>query len=198
MAELPMPVDDGAAKHLTGLVIPSISLQDSSGRSHNLGSVKRLVLYVYAATGVPGRAPALDPAPGWDSIPGAPGCTAQSLGFRGQFTRLSALGFEVLGVSAQPREEQRDFVARHDVPFPVLNDSEFVLASAMGLPTFTVGTRRFYKRLSLVAVEGKIVHVRYPVFPPHSDAEQIADWLESGATAPTGASSSSDTSGVSR
>lgn len=34
---------------------------------------ERAVLYFYPATGVPGRDPALDPAPRWDEIPGAAG-----------------------------------------------------------------------------------------------------------------------------
>ena len=73
--DLPVPVDDGAADHLTGLELPDLELESSQGPVN----VRDLdVLYVYPRTGVPG-VPSL---PGWDDIPGARGCTPQSCGFR--------------------------------------------------------------------------------------------------------------------
>jgi peroxiredoxin (alkyl hydroperoxide reductase subunit C) len=179
LGTLPVPADDGAAAHLVGRELPDLTLVDSVGISHSLRVLgKRLVMFVYPATGVPGRDPALDPAPGWDEIPGASGCTIHSLGYRERAERFAALGFRVAAVSAQSREEQAEFVARHRIQFPVLNDSSFELANALRLPTFTVAGRTFYRRLSLVAVDQRLVHVTYPVFPPHRDAEQMLQWLE--------------------
>jgi peroxiredoxin (alkyl hydroperoxide reductase subunit C) len=179
LGTLPVPAEDGAAAHLVGRELPDLTLVDTAGLSRSLRALgKRLVLFVYPATGVPGRDPALDPAPGWDEIPGASGCTIHSLGYRERAERFAALGFRVAAVSAQSRQEQAEFVARHQIPFPVLNDSSFELANALRLPTFTVAGRTFRRRLSLVAVNQRLVHVTYPVFPPHRDAEQMLQWLE--------------------
>jgi peroxiredoxin len=179
MDRLPVPEDDGAASHLPGAKVPRLVLSDASGAPCELGELGRpIVLYVYPATGVPGRDPALDPAPGWDEIPGAPGCTAQSHGYRELYLSFRGLGFEVMGVSTQPASEQQDFMSRNAVPFRLLSDPELVLSAALALPTFSAGNRRFYKRLSLAIVDGTVVHVRYPVFPPHRDAEAMLAWLE--------------------
>ena len=73
--DLPVPVDDGAADHLTGLELPDLALESSQG----LVNVRDLdVLYVFPRSGRPG-VPLL---PGWDETPGARGCTPQSCGFR--------------------------------------------------------------------------------------------------------------------
>ena len=81
------------------------------------------------------------------------------------------------GVGAQPLVEQRVFVEREGMPDPLLNDSEFALASALGLPTFSVDGMRLYKRLTFVARDGRISRVAYPIFPPGGDAELVLGWL---------------------
>jgi hypothetical protein len=53
------------------------------------------------------------------------------------------------GVGAQPLAEQRALVEREGMPYPLLNDSGFALASALALPTFSVDGMRLYKRLTL-------------------------------------------------
>ena len=83
----------------------------------------------------------------------------------------------VYGVGAQPLAEQRAFVERERMPYPLLNDSGFALASALGLPTFSVEGMRLYKRLTFVARGGRISRVAYPIFPPGSDAELVLGWL---------------------
>lgn len=173
------PEDDGAARHLVGLALPKLTLVDTSGAARDLATLAdRLALFVYPATGVPGRDPAVDPAPGWDDIPGAPGCTSQALGYRAELERFRAQGFEVVGLSAQSSDEQRDFVRRHGVGFPLLSDPGFELAAALGLPTFTAGGRRFYTRLALLALGGRVEHVDYPVFPPSESAARLLAWLD--------------------
>lgn len=179
--DVPVPVDDGAADHLTGMRLPWTALPTTSGGAIDLGTAASdavLVVYVYPATGVPGR-----PLPdGWDAIPGARGCTPQSCGFRDHARELGQLGASVLGLSAQPLAEQREFAARERLPFPLVNDSAFTLADALRLPTFEVDGRRCYRRLTFVAREGRIVKVFYPVFPPQENAAQVVAWLRASAT----------------
>ena len=90
------------------------------------------MLYIYPRTGVPG-----EPNPdGWDAIPGARGCTPQSCAFRDHEGELRELGAKVVGMSAQPLGEQREFAEREHIPYPLIADPELRLADALRLPTF--------------------------------------------------------------
>ncbi len=98
-ADLPIPQDDGAARHLTGMRLPSMPLEATDGSQVDLSKLSgRTVVYIYPRTGVPGR-----PMPeGWNEIPGARGCTPQSCGFRDHFAELERLGVaRVFGLSSQ-------------------------------------------------------------------------------------------------
>lgn len=166
-------------RHLAGVELPLLTLHDATGAGRAFWRfATHSIVYVYPSTGVPGRDPAVDPAPGWDEIAGASGCTVQCLGFRAAHHELRQLGFEVAGVSSQPAVEQREFIDRHQLPFPLFSDPEFALADALDLPTFLAGGRRFYARSSLVIRHGRIVHVRYPVPSPGADAADVAAWLQ--------------------
>lgn len=172
---LPVPRDDGAADHLTGLAVPELALPSTQGATVDLAELsrERLVAYVYPRTGVPGRAlPA-----GWDDIPGARGCTPQSCAFRDSLAEFSALGAAVVGISAQPPAEQREFAEREHIPFPLLSDERRRLAAELRLPTFEVEGTTLYKRLTLIAEAGRIGKVFYPVFPPDRSATEVLKWL---------------------
>ena len=87
----------------------------------------------------------------------------------------------VHGLSSQPLAEQRAFAERERIPYPLLNDSALALAADPGLPTFEAGSRRLYRRLTLVARAGRIEHVFYPVFPPDQHAGEVVRWLRAAA-----------------
>jgi peroxiredoxin len=175
--DLPVPEDDGGAAHLPDAQVPSIVLPTTDGEQVDLAAAAVgdgfLVVYVYPQTGVPGR-----PLPrGWDSIPGARGCTPQSCAFRDSARELTGLGARVFGLSAQPLAEQREFATRERLPYPLLNDSEFQLVGELGLPTFEVHGVHCYRRLTFIARGGRIAKVFYPVFPPQSNADDVIAWL---------------------
>lgn len=175
--DLPVPVDDGAADHLAGMRVPALALRSTTGGDTDLAETAAqagsLVLYVYPRTGTPG-----EPSPdGWDSIPGARGCTPQSCAFRDHHAELRALGADVLGLSAQPPEEQAAFAAREHLPFALLSDPTLELAAALRLPTFEAGGMRLYKRITLVVQNEAIVKAFYPVFPPDRNAADVVAWL---------------------
>ena len=45
-ADLPIPVDDGATRHLIGMRLPDLALQATNGKMINLGEIKKkLVIY---------------------------------------------------------------------------------------------------------------------------------------------------------
>jgi peroxiredoxin len=173
---LPQPTDDGAAEHLVGSPVPSISLRSTRGRIVDLRGLgaPRTVVYCYPMTGVPGK-----PLPqGWDLIPGARGCTPQTCGFRDHYQELKDLKAEVLGLSTQTTEYQQEMANRLHLPFEVLSDSKFKLCEALRLPTFEVEGVRLLKRLTMIVRDSKIEHVFYPVFPPNESADQVINWLE--------------------
>jgi peroxiredoxin len=171
---LPVPEDDGAADHLDGLAVPSLKLPSTQGELDLAEQARELlVLYVYPRTGRPG----IEPPSGWDETPGARGCTPQSCGYRDHGGELRELGARVVGVSAQPLDDQREVAERLGLPHPVVADPELRLAEALGLPTFEFDGERLYKRLSLVAERGRIVKVFYPVFPPDENAAEVVAWL---------------------
>lgn len=171
---LPIPVDDGACDHLLGAHIPSILLVSTSGDCINLGKLPgAFVAYFYPMIGRPDSPPLV----GWNEIPGARGCTPQSCSFRDHHGELMNLGAKVFGISAQPLEDQKEAKARLELPFELLNDSDFALAEAMHLPTFEYGTARLIKRISVITINGIIEKVFYPVFPPNRDADNVLNWF---------------------
>jgi peroxiredoxin len=172
---LPEPADDGACDHLAGRVVPAVELPSSEGGRWNLAHIARgrAVVFVYPATGVPGT----DPWPGWDAIPGAPGCTVQALGFRRLYPQLRRLGYQVFGISGQCTAEQAEFRQRAGLPYLLLADEQFQLRDQLGLPTFDAGGKTFYRRLVLVLAEGRVRQVFYPVFPPDRSANEVLGWL---------------------
>jgi peroxiredoxin len=172
--DLPVPVDDGACDHLTGLRVPSILLPSTAGRLVDLaGLVGRTVVYCYPRTGRPD----VDPPAGWNQIPGARGCTPQSCAFRDHHDEVRALGAELFGLSAQGTEYQREAVARLRLPFELLSDERLAFAHALRLPTFEVEAMTLIKRLTLVLEDGVIEAVFYPVFPPGQNAVDVIAWL---------------------
>jgi peroxiredoxin len=175
-ADLPVPEDDGAAAHLTGMRVPRLELPTTDQRSLDLAEAAQqlLVLYVYPRTGKPG-----EPLPtGWDDIPGARGCTPQACSFRDLHAEIAASGAHTLGLSAQPVAEQHEVVERLHLPYALASDPLLTVAEALGLPTFQVDGMSLYKRITLVAERGEIVKVFYPVFPPDSNAAEVLEWLQ--------------------
>ena len=175
--DLPAPVDDGAADHLLGTTVPSCSLPSTGGGHVDLAALRgRSVVYAYPRTGEPGADPL---TPGWDTIPGARGCTPQSCAYRDHAAEIDAAGARVLGLSTQTTAYQRDAVERLHLPFALLSDADLDLAAAWRLPTFTAGGQVLLARLTLVLHDGTVEHVRYPVFPPDADAPAVLAWLRS-------------------
>lgn len=173
--DLPVPEDDGAADHLEGAELPRFLLPSTQGGELDPSTLgdERLVAYMYPRTGVSG-----EPSPdGWDDIPGARGCTPQSCAFRDTLAEFTAKKIAVVGISSQSAEEQREFAEREHIPFPLLSDTELMLATTLSLPTFEAAGMTLYKRLTFVAEAGRIVKVFYPVFPPDRSAMEVLAWL---------------------
>jgi peroxiredoxin len=184
-ADLPIPVDDGAADHLRDATLPDLTLPCTSGRPVLLsGLVAPTVVFFYPRTGVPGQHVGRGfNGETWDEIPGARGCTPQSCAFRDVYAELRELGAGVYGVSTQTTGHQREFREREHIPFEYLSDHELTLVRTMRLPTFefpvgSSGPSTLVRRMSWFVEDGRIQHVWYPVFPPQQNAATVLAWLQ--------------------
>ena len=172
---IPAPEDDGGTDHLLGSLLPAIPVPATSGESIDLSSLKgRVVIYAYPMTGTPGVAL----PDGWDMMPGARGCTPQSCAFRDHSAELAGLGVDsVFGLSTQSTEDQKEAAERLELPFSLLSDQSLGLANALNLPTFDVNGKTLLKRFTVIANDGVIQKVFYPVFPPDANASLVVEWL---------------------
>jgi peroxiredoxin len=168
---LPVPVDDGRARHLTGLAVPSLPLLATTGERIDLSTIPgRAVVFAYPRTGQPGQPPLV---PDWDLIPGARGCTPETCAFRDLAADFGKLGIRIFGLSTQEPAYQHELAERLHLPFPVLSDSARALTEALRLPTLTIGGLVLLARLSWLQRDGRIERVWYPVFPPDRHASEV-------------------------
>jgi peroxiredoxin len=166
---------EGRDAELEGRRLPDVRLASSSGGEVALAETGAgiLVLYVYPRTAVPGQ----EQPEGWDQIPGAKGCTGESRAFRDLEGDLRAEGASVMGLSAQPLGEQREFAAREDIPYALLSDPGLQLADGLGLPTFQVAGMTLYQRLTLIVVDGRVEKVLHRDLAPDLHPVAALDWL---------------------
>jgi len=176
-SKIPAPTDDGAAAHLKGKRVPSLSLLGTDDTAVDLSMLSgRTVVFAYPRTGEPGKISLVDD---WDMIPGARGCTPQTCSFRDLYAELKAAGAaQVFGLSTQDNAYQTEMASRLHLPFPVLSDEKLALSRALNLPTMQVAGQTLIKRLALVIDDGVIHHVFYPVFPPDRNAGDVLAWLQ--------------------
>jgi len=171
---LPVPADDGACEHLVGARLPPVALPSTAGGCVELSrAAGTVVVFCYPMTGRPGV-----PLPaGWDLIPGARGCTPQACAFRDAYSDISETGTAIYGVSTQDTGGQREAASRLHLPFALLSDAREELSRALRLPMLEVEGMRLIRRLTLIAVHGRIREVFYPVFPPDRNAAAVLQWL---------------------
>lgn len=53
-----------------------------------------------------------------------PTCTVESCNLRDNYSMLQEKGFEILGVSPDSAKKHQNFIAKHNLPFPLLVDTE--------------------------------------------------------------------------
>ena len=100
---------------LVGKKIPAFSLPDDQG---NTLTDKNLlghwtVLYAYPK----------------DSTPG---CTQEACDFRDSWTQVKAMGARVYGISRDSLKSHQNFIAKQELPFPLLSDPEKALLAPLG------------------------------------------------------------------
>ena len=150
-----MPLD-ALAQRLVGEQFPLVALPSTAGKT--MGpmdfSTGSFVLFIYPRTGRPDR---VEP-PEWSLVPGAKGCTPEACEFRDLADDFASIGYRVIGLSSQDTDYQREAVERLHLPYPLLSDPGFVLATACGLPTFGFEGELLHVRSTLVVREHTITH----------------------------------------
>lgn len=182
-AGLPVPVDDGACRHLAGMMLPAVTLRSSHNALVDISQVAlrgQAVFFFFPAAGRPGVP---DPT-GWNLIPGARGCTPQLCDYRDATTEFEELDIKLFGVSSQRAKDLVEIAERNHLRYELLSDEKLQLTKALHLPTFKIEhpvglvPSVCIKRLTVVVSEGRIEKVFYPVFPPDKNAGEVLAYLK--------------------
>lgn len=99
-----------------GDTAPDFDTRDQNGQCVKLSDYrgKKVVLYFY---------------PKDDTT----GCTAQACNLRDNYTALQQADYEVLGVSIDPEKSHQKFIAKHELPFTLLADTDKQIVEAYGV-----------------------------------------------------------------
>lgn len=120
---------------------PLIQGQDQDGKTFKLADVvgkKIVLLYFYPKDDTPG-------------------CTKQACGLRDRMGDLKKDNVQVVGVSFDNADSHKKFMAKHNLNFPLLVDTDGKIADAYGVRN---QGRNMARRASfLIGLDGKIAHV---------------------------------------
>jgi peroxiredoxin Q/BCP len=81
------------------------------------------------------------------------GCTKQACSIRDNWSKMKEAGIQVIGVSEDPKELQKDFEQKNQLPFKLVADTDGKVAQAFGVPLMGKVT----KRQSFLIKDGKVV-----------------------------------------
>ena len=147
-----------------------------------VGQTSWTVLYCFPGAEAPGSR--FYP-PGWGDIPGAAGCTLESLTFRDRHAEFAAAGVTVRGVSTQRPDQLAAFAEHARLPFALLSDTDLVLAASLRLPTFRAAGVDRLKRLTLVVDnERSIRSVLFPVTDPAASVDEALALIKDASSLP--------------
>ena len=59
-----------------------------------------------------------------------PGCTAEACDLRDNYHRFLSKGYKVVGVSKDSEKSHRNFIAKYNLPFPLISDTETTILKA--------------------------------------------------------------------
>ena len=99
-----------------GDTAPYFQSLDEAGNSLSLADFKgkKLVLFFYPKASTPG-------------------CTLEACNLSDNYNRFKALGYDVLGVSADSAKKQNNFKEKYGFPYPLLADEDKSVIKAFGV-----------------------------------------------------------------
>jgi peroxiredoxin Q/BCP len=94
---------------------PAFKAKNENGETVSLADYKgkKLVLYFYPKDDTPG-------------------CTAEACDLRDNYKLFQKQGYEILGVSPDNEAKHQKFIAKYELPFSLLADTDNVVATAYG------------------------------------------------------------------
>jgi len=101
-----------------------------------------------------------------------PGCTAQACGLRDDFAAFRKLKATVVGVSYDSVASHKSFIAKHNLPFPLVSDGDHAVAQAFGVANATHASRATF----IIAKDGRIVYAN-PAVDPRRHSQEVRDAL---------------------
>ena len=102
---------------------------------------------------------------------GTPGCTKEACAIRDIWNEYEAAGVLVVGVSTDDKTSHEKFAAEHELPFPLVADTDKEWAKSFGVSS----RAGFLERVSfLLAPDGTIAKV-YPGVDPGIHAREVLD-----------------------
>jgi peroxiredoxin len=158
------------ARGLAGSPMPSITLQRINGKRIGLQTLSLGWVVFYLYPGTDGTSAAGIDSPSED--------TAQHRAYCEREYRFRELGVRTVGISSQQQLEQLGTIREHHIEHLMLIDPDLVLAEALGLPTFELSDRLWYRRLTLLVHDGMIERVFYPVATAANNPGQVLTWLQ--------------------
>jgi peroxiredoxin Q/BCP len=158
---LPLTAEEVPPPPAVGTSAPDFRLQDQDGKWHTLDEYagKWVVLYFYPKDGTPG-------------------CTKQVCKYRDEIAKVRAAGAEVLGVSVDDVSSHEKFAKEHNVPFPLLADSDKATAKAYGVLISKFGFTFARRDTFLIDPQGKVAKY-YQDVDPEKNVEQVLQDLSS-------------------
>lgn len=61
------------------------------------------------------------------------GCTAEACNLRDNYHQLIDAGYQVIGVSVDSADSHKKFIAKNDLPFPLISDTDHKLVEKFGV-----------------------------------------------------------------
>ena len=61
-----------------------------------------------------------------------PGCTAEACNLRDNYHRFLEQGYQIYGVSKDSQKSHQNFIAKNELPFPLLSDPSTTMLQAFG------------------------------------------------------------------
>jgi len=124
-----------------GDTAPLFTGKDQDGKDFKLGDVvgKKIVLLYFYPKDFTG------------------GCTTEACGFRDRMGELQTNNVEVVGVSFDSSDSHQKFIAKYNLNFPLIADTDGRIADVYGVQ---MPGKEMAKRVSfLIGLDGKIAHV---------------------------------------
>ena len=94
------------------------------------------------------------------------GCTAEACSLRDHYAELQAAGYEVVGVSVDDARSHQRFIAKHELPFTLIADTEHQLVQQFGVwAEKSMYGRKYMGTLRttfIIGADGTVEHVMPP------------------------------------